>query len=99
MEFRPYSAVGTKRKDSFFEEPREVKSLKLTAMYKGTRGPTDSNGAFTFEVREEITAGTGRFEGVVGIVTSTGIIHQNQFFSYSSDGWLLNTHTKRQNVK
>lgn len=74
------------------------KGDKIFGTYKGTRGPTRRDGSFTFEVKEEMTGGTGRFAGVEGKATVTGIYYpDDDQFSYTSDGWLLNTNANRQN--
>lgn len=72
------------------------KGDEILGIYEGSRGQNNRDGSFTFEVVEEITDGTGRFEGVEGKITTTGVFHQDGTFSYTSDGWLLNTRANKQ---
>ena len=71
--------------------------FKGDALYGTYEGFVQSNsdGSFAFEVVEEITRGTGRFEEVVGKLTTTGTMQLDGTFSYTSDGWLLNTHANK----
>ena len=73
-----------------------AQGYELSGIYEGSRGPTNNDGSFNFETREEITEGTGKFNGVVGIINTKGVIYPDETFSYRSDGWLSNIKSNKQ---
>jgi hypothetical protein len=93
--FRYVVINGEKEDDVIIE--RSAKEDEVTGTYKGVLGLVESDGSRTFELREEITSGTGHFDGVIGIINIEGVLYPDGTFSFVSDGWMLNTHANKQN--
>lgn len=90
-----YVVANTSDDDVIIESRK--KQDKVSGTYKGVI-EEHPDGSFSFEIREEIDTGTGHFEGVIGVLTTIGQINSNGKFSYTSDGWMLNTHANKFNA-
>lgn len=78
---------------------KSAKGDEISGTYEGKLDFVSSNDSYIFTIREEITSGTGRFDGVVGVINTSGILNADGSFSYSSDGWLSNTKSNKNKNK
>jgi hypothetical protein len=76
-----------------------AKGDELSGSYEGDQVLENNNGTINFRLREEITEGTGRFEGVVGVINTTGTLNPDGTFTYNSVGWLSNNKSNKQKTK